>query len=138
MTDPYRVGLEVVASTGAGQDDLRNRVAEIAPDFVRLAIGFTYGEIFARPGLDLRTRLLVAVAMHAASAAPPARLRSQVLAALHLGWSKAELIELLIQTAAHIGIPTALDALAACHDLLVERDPHCQPCEDQESSDGQL
>jgi 4-carboxymuconolactone decarboxylase len=136
MTDPYRVGLDVLARTGAGQDDLRNRAAEVAPDFVRLALGFTYGEILARPGLDLKLRLLIAVAMHATGCASTGQLRSQVAAALHLGWSKAELVEVLIQAAAHAGISVALDALAECHDLLVERDPCCQPCELEPSSDG--
>ena len=119
MTDSYRTGLDLLAKTGAGQDKQRNRAAEVAPDFVRLAVGFSYGEILARPGLDLKSRLLVAVA-------------------IHLGWSKAELIEVLIQGAAHAGIAAALGALAECHDLLVERDPLCQECEDDGSSDGQL
>jgi 4-carboxymuconolactone decarboxylase len=138
MTDPYRVALDVLARTGTGQNDLRNRAAEVAPDFVRLALGFTYGEILARPGLDLKLRLLVAVAIHATSGTSDGQLRSQVAAALHLGWSKAELVEVLIQAAAHAGIPAALDALAQCHDLLVERDPLCQACEAEDSSDGQL
>jgi len=138
VTDPYRTGLDVLAKTGAGQDHLRNRAAEVAPDFVRLAVGFSYGEILARPGLDLKSRLLVAVAMHAATPARPDQLRAQIAAALHLGWSKVELTEVLIQSAAHAGIPVALGALAECHDLLVERDPLCQPCEVEVSSDGQL
>ena len=138
MTDSYRTGLDLLAKTGAGQDNQRNRAAEVAPDFVRLAVGFSYGEILARPGLDLKSRLLVAVAMHAADTGRPDRLRAQIAAALHLGWSKTELIEVLIQGAAHAGIAAALAALAECHDLLVERDPLCQECEDEGSSDGQL
>lgn len=136
LTDPYRVGLNVLAQTGAGQDHRRNRVAEVAPDFARLAIGFAYGEVFSRPGLDLRLREFAAIAACAAMNRSPSQLRDHVAAALHLGWSKAEIIELLIQTAALAGIPAALDALADCHDLLVEMDPDCQSCED-DSSDGQ-
>lgn len=138
MTDPYLIGLDVLAKTGAGQDQLRNRAAEVAPDFVRLAIGFSYGEILARPGLDLKSRLLVAVAMHAANPIRPDQLRAQVAAALHLGWSKAELVEVLVQSATQAGIPSALVALAECHDLLVDCDPLCQPCGAKPSSDGQL
>lgn len=137
MTDPYRVGLDVLAQTGAGQDTRRNRVAEVAPDFVRLAIGFSYGEIFSRPGLDLKFRELAAVAAHAALSNSVPQLRTHVAAALHLGWSKSEIIEVLIQSATHAGMSSALDALADCHDLLVERDPDCQSCEAEVSSDGQ-
>lgn len=137
MTDPYRVGLDVLAQTGALQDDRRNRVAEIAPDFVRLALGFCYGEIHARPGLDLRQREFAAIAAFAATGRSTAQLRTHVAAALHLGWSKSEIVELLIQTASHAGIAAALDALAECHDLLVVRDPLCQTCEEEGSSEGQ-
>jgi 4-carboxymuconolactone decarboxylase len=137
VTDSYRVGLDVLAQTGAMQDDRRNRVAEIAPDFVRLALGFCYGEIFARPGLDLKQRAFAAVAAEAAAGHSPAQLRTHVAAALHLGWSKREIVEVLIQTVSHAGMGAALDALADCHDLLVERDPDCQTCEESGSSDGQ-
>lgn len=128
MTDPYRLGLEVLAQTGAGQDDRRNRVAEVAPDFVRLALGFTYGEILSRPGLDLKLRELAAVSAYAAMGRSTAQLRVHVAAALHLGWSKAEIVEILVQTASHAGITAAIDALADCHDLLVDRNPDCQSC----------
>ena len=128
MTDPYRLGLEVLAQTGAGQDDRRNRVAEVAPDFVRLALGFTYGEILSRPGLDLKLRELAALSAYGEMGRSTAQLRVQVAAALHLGWSKSEIVEILVQTASHAGITAALDALADCHDLLVERNPDCQSC----------
>ena len=137
MTDPYRVGLDILAQTGAAQDKQRNRVAEVAPDFARLAVGFTYGEILARPGLDLKLRELAAITAHATLRSEPVQLRAHVAAGLHLGWTKAEIIEILIQVAAHAGIPASLQALSACHDLLVEADPHCSPCRSEESSGGQ-
>jgi 4-carboxymuconolactone decarboxylase len=129
VTDPYYVALDVLTATGAGQDSERNRAAEVAPDFVKLAMSFIYGEIFARPGLDLKSRTLAAVAAEAASAASAERLRDHVSAALHLGWTKVELIEVIIQTAAYSGVPAALKALSDCHELLVERDPNCPTCD---------
>jgi len=138
VTDPYRLGLEILAQTGAGQDRQRNLVAEVAPEFARIAIGFTYGEIMGRPGLDLKLRQLGAIAATAAIGSDIAPLRAHVVAALHLGWTKAEIIEILIQVAAHAGITAALNALAECHDLLVEIDPQCTSCEAADSSGGQL
>lgn len=129
MTDPYRVGLDVLSQTGSELDERRNRAAEVAPDFMRLALGFTYGEIFARPGLDLKLREFAAVAAFAALGRSPSQLRQHVEAALHVGWTKAEIIEILVQTAAHAGVATAIDAMADCHDLLMERDPSAACCE---------
>src|SRR5262249_52890878 len=36
--------------------------ADVAPDLVRFAIDFAFGEVLSRPGLDLRTRELCTVA----------------------------------------------------------------------------
>ena len=110
LTDPYRVGLDVLAQTGAGQDARRNRVAELAPDFARLAIGFAYGKVFSRPGLDLKLREFAAIAACAAMGRSAAQLRDHVAA--------------------------ALDSLVWCHDLLVDV-TGCQSCEES-SSDGQV
>lgn len=129
MTDPYRTGIDILSRTGSVQDARRNRAAEIAPDFVRSAVSFTYGEIFARPGLDLRMRELAAVAALASLGRSTAELRQHVEAALHLGWTKAEITEVLIQTAAHAGAASAIDAIAECHDLLAEQDPASDCCE---------
>ena len=137
MTDNYRAALDVLVQTGAGQNARRNRAAEVAPDFVRLALGFSYGDILARPGLDLKLRALALVAAHAALPASD-ELHAHVAAALHLGWSKAELIELLVQSAIHAGIPAALRSLADCHDLLVDRNSCHSGCEASVSCDGQL
>ncbi|MGK3969595.1 carboxymuconolactone decarboxylase family protein [Sorangium sp. So ce1667] len=40
--------------------------AGLAPDFGRYVIEYPFGDIYARPGLDMRTRLLTAVAALAA------------------------------------------------------------------------
>jgi len=138
VTDPYRLGLDILAQTGSGQDKHRNRAAEVAPDFVKLAVGFTYGEILSRPGLDLKLRIFASLSACAALGSSPAQLRTHVAAALHLGWSKAEIIEVLIQSAAHAGVAAALEALSDCHDLLVDRDAHCPSCGEKSASDGQL
>jgi len=137
VTDPYRQGLDILAQTGAVQDRRRNLVAEVAPEFARIAIGFTYGDIMGRPGLALNLRQLAAIAATAAIGTDIAELRAHVSAALHLGWTKSEIIEILIQVAAHAGITASMQALAGCHDLLVEMDPQCASC-DADSSGGQL
>jgi len=127
LTDTYRAGIDILSQTGSMQDARRDRAAEVAPDFVRTAVSFTYGEIFARPGLDLKMRELAAVAAFAALGRSAAQLRQHVEAALHLGWTRSEIIETLIQTAAHAGVAMAIDAIADCHDLLIETDP-ASPC----------
>ena len=137
MTDNYRKGLDTLARIGGRPDNARNALAEVSPDFARIAIAFPYGEIFSRPGLDLRTRELLAVVATAALGNAIPQLRSHVAAALQLGWSQTEVIEALMQTAVFAGFPAALNALNECHDLLVIGGDYCAPCQSTVSADGQ-
>lgn len=82
-----------------------------------LAIQYGYGEIWFRPGLDLRQRALVAVAAFTAL-----RLDGQVKkfgqSALNMGLSRTEVIEAVIQTAPLSGFAPALNALGGLSDVL--------------------
>jgi 4-carboxymuconolactone decarboxylase len=45
-----------------------------------------------------------------------------VRAAVSLGVTRGEIIEILMQTAVYAGFPAALNALSDCHDLLTDDD----------------
>lgn len=136
MNERYRRGVEILAHIGAKPEDIANRVAEVAPDFARMAVAVPYGEFFARPGLDLATRELAAVAALAALGNTLPQLRAHVSAALALGWSRDELIEAIMQTAAFAGFPAALNALAGCHDMLATSGGSSQPCQSSGLGEG--
>jgi alkylhydroperoxidase/carboxymuconolactone decarboxylase family protein YurZ len=74
-----------------------------------LAIQYGYGEIWFRPGLDLRQRALVAVA--AFTALKLGQVQKFGESALNMGLSRTEVIEAVIQTAPLSGFAPALNAL---------------------------
>jgi len=114
----YRRGVEILQRlAGDGPEQTANRVAEIAPDFARMTIEFPFGDLYSRGALDLRTREIAAVAVLAALGRI-SQLRIHVRAALHVGCTCEEVVEVLMQTAIYAGFPPALTALAECHDLL--------------------
>ena len=82
-----------------------------------VAIEYGYGEIWFRPGLAQRSRILCSVASFTAL-----RLESQTRkfgqAALNLGVTPAEVIEAVIQTAPFSGFAPALNALAVLSEVL--------------------
>jgi 4-carboxymuconolactone decarboxylase len=119
----YRRGVEIQQRlSGGGPGQIANRVAEIAPDFARMTIEFPLGDLYSRGALDLRVRELAAVAVLAALGRMK-QLRLHVAAALHIGCTCEEVVEMLMQTAIYAGFPPAHDALAECHDLLSEPVP---------------
>jgi 4-carboxymuconolactone decarboxylase len=122
MNDRYRRGIDIAGKLASDKvaHFVESGVAEIAPDFARMVIEFAFGDIYARDGLDLRTRELIAIAALAASGKATPQLRLHVESAKSAQISKAEIIEVLMQTALYAGFPAALNALASCHDLLAD------------------
>jgi 4-carboxymuconolactone decarboxylase len=82
-----------------------------------LAIQYGYGEIWFRPGLEPRSRALVAVAAFTALRMPE-QARRFGQAAMNLGVAPTEVIEAVIQTAPYSGFPPALNVLNALSDVL--------------------
>lgn len=125
MSERYRRGIEIAEQLAAEklEEFTTSRVAELAPDFARMAIEFPLGDLYARDCLDLRSREIVAISSLATLGHAGPQLRIHIRAATQVGVSKAEIIEILMQTAVYAGFPAALNALASCHDLLSEECP---------------
>ena len=82
-----------------------------------LAIQYGYGEIWFRPGLDLRRRALVAVAAFTALKLD-GQVRKFSQSALNMGLGRTEVIEAIIQTAPLTGFAPALNALGGLSEAL--------------------
>lgn len=124
MSERYRRGVDIagILAPGGLEQFLTSRVAEVAPDFARMAVEFPLGDLYSREVLDLRTREIVAIASLAMAGNAQEQLRAHVTAALQLGISREEVVEVLMQCAVYGGFPRALNALADCHNLLTDED----------------
>ena len=86
----------------------------LAPDFERYVLAFLAGEIWARSGLDRRTRSLCTIAALAALGRTNG-LALNLRMALRNGATRAEIIETLLHIAPYAGFPAAWDALVLAH-----------------------
>ena len=91
-------------------DTLRQRFQALSPDFERLVMGTIGGEVWNRPGLDLRTRSLCSIAVLAGLGRVNA-LELNIRMALNNGASKEEIIETFFQVAVYAGFAAAWDGL---------------------------
>src|SRR5436853_5062917 len=100
MSERYRRGIDMAQqlSCGSLEQFLTSKVAEVAPDFARMAIEFPFGDLYSRDGLDLQKREIVAIAA-LASLGYATQLRLHVAASLQLGVTRSEIVEVLMQTA---------------------------------------
>jgi 4-carboxymuconolactone decarboxylase len=81
------------------------------------AIRYGYGELWSRPGLDHRQRMLCALAAFTAMGLE-SQLRKFSKSALNVGLKRDEVIEAVIQTAPYGGFPRALNGLAILSEVL--------------------
>ncbi|WP_293937185.1 carboxymuconolactone decarboxylase family protein [Iodobacter sp.] len=102
-------------------------LADIAPDLGRYIIEFAFGEIYSRPGLSLAQRELATVAMLSAMGNAAPQLKVHLEAALNVGLSREEIIEVLIQTAVYAGFPAALNAVFAAKEVFAQYHPPSRP-----------
>jgi 4-carboxymuconolactone decarboxylase len=86
-------------------------VVDTLGDLGRMIVEFAFGDIYTRPGLSLRDRELVTVAMLAAMGAREPQLDVHLRAARNVGISRDELEEVIIQTVPYAGFPTAINAM---------------------------
>lgn len=90
---------------------------KLAPEFFGMVAQFAFGMFWSRPNLAIRDRSLVTVAQLAALGKTD-ELKGHLLGARNLGISRAELIEVLMQTAIYAGVPAAVSALNAAAEVL--------------------
>mgnify|MGYP003668138099 CR=1 FL=1 len=83
------------------------------------AIRHGYGQLWVRPGLDLRQRMIVAIAGFTVASLHDS-LRKFAVSALNVGLSKEQVAEAAIQTAPWNGLPIALTGLTVIGDALAK------------------
>jgi 4-carboxymuconolactone decarboxylase len=98
------------------------QLRDVLPDIDRYVVDFFYGEIYARPALDLKAREAVSVASLAALGTAGPQLRAHINGALNVGWRREEIVEMLLQVALHAGFPATLNGLAAAREVFAARD----------------
>ncbi|MGH2981976.1 MAG: 4-carboxymuconolactone decarboxylase [Solirubrobacterales bacterium] len=95
------------------------RTSELTADFQDLITRYAWGEIWARPGLDRRTRsaitLTALVALNRLD-----ELEMHLRAARRNGLSDEEIKEVLLQSAIYCGVPAANAAFAVAQQVLEE------------------
>ncbi len=95
------------------------RTTDFTRDFQDLITRYAWGEIWARPGLDRRTRSCITLTALVALGRDE-ELALHVRAALRNGLTRDEITEVLLQAAIYCGVPAANAAFAVAQRVLDE------------------
>ena len=122
-SDRFTSGLAKLKEVdGEAGEHVIDALKDIAPDLARYTIEFPFGDIYQRPGLDLRSREIAAVAALTALGTAQPQLKVHIQGALNVGCTRTEVVEVIIQMTVYAGFPAALNGMFAAKEVFVERD----------------
>ncbi|MFD1933155.1 carboxymuconolactone decarboxylase family protein [Nonomuraea mangrovi] len=105
----------------AGQKVI-DSLADISPELGHQVVAWAFGDIYTRPGLPLRDRQLVTLGALTALGGCEPQLEVHINAALNVGLTPQEIVEVLLHSAVYCGMPRALNATFVAKKVFAERD----------------
>jgi 4-carboxymuconolactone decarboxylase len=108
------LGAEYVEKSLAAADDFSRPMQELSTEYC-------WGYVWGRPGLELRDRSMINIAMISALNRPH-ELKLHVKAAIGNGLSKDEIREVLMQVAVYCGVPAGIDSFRIAREAFAELD----------------
>jgi 4-carboxymuconolactone decarboxylase len=123
MTDRHEEGMRIRREI-LGDEHVDAACAGTTDDtaaFQDLITRYAWGEIWARPGLDRRTRSAVTL-MALIALNREHELAMHIRAALRNGLTREEIGEVLLQSAIYCGVPAANGAFAVFRDVMTEEE----------------
>ncbi|WP_207679913.1 carboxymuconolactone decarboxylase family protein [Desulfonema magnum] len=105
----------------AGAEKVCRSLNDIAPDMERFIVEFAYGDIYSRPGLDLKCRQIATIAALTAMGNAEPQLLFHINAALNVGCSPEEIVEIMYATTVFSGFPAGLNGIAAAKEVFETR-----------------
>lgn len=119
--DRFRDGLAVRRKVLGERyvDDSLAKAGEFMEPIQEYLTEHTWGAVWTRPGLDLKTRSLLNLAMLVALNRPH-ELRIHLRGAIRNGVTQREMQEVFLQCGAYCGAPAALEAFKIAKEVLAE------------------
>lgn len=122
--DRYQQGEQILEATGAPAKALhhwRNIEPHVGPVIDRMLGEFCFGDVWARPELDPRTRRVITITAIAVLGRPTL-LRTHIRAALAQGFTRAEVMEIFVHLIAYAGFPVALSCIEVATEVFASID----------------
>ncbi|WP_445946458.1 carboxymuconolactone decarboxylase family protein [Shewanella sp.] len=98
---------QVIASLGA-----------LDAELPKLIVNYAFADVVGRPGLDLKTREMITIASLITLGNAQPQLALHMKAALNIGVTPAELLEIVIQMAVYAGVPACMNAISTYKSVL--------------------
>lgn len=125
-TDRYQKGLDTLKELTVATDesptghmDIGEGFKGIAPDLRKYVVEFAFGDIYARPGLDNKQRVLTTISALVAQGTP--QIGMHVVTGLNVGLTADEIVGCIMHLIPYVGFPRALNALRVAQEVFKEQ-----------------
>ncbi|RKD23016.1 4-carboxymuconolactone decarboxylase [Ammoniphilus oxalaticus] len=133
--DRYQKGLEKIKELTSADDenptgfmDIGERFADIAPDLTKYVVEFAFGDIYARPGLDNKQKVLTTITALVAQGKP--QIEMHIKTGLSVGLTPNEIVGCIMHLIPYTGFPSVLNALTAAKKVFAEQGVSVTPTEE--------
>ncbi len=121
MNKRYEQGCQTLAKlTGDASHEVIKNLESFSSDFGKMMIEFGFGDIYSRPTFDLKQQELITLTSLITQGAGERQLLFHYKAAIHVGLTKEEIIEIIIHCAAYAGFPKASYAMEVLQTLFTD------------------
>lgn len=94
---------------------------DVSPDLARYIVEYSFGDVYSRSGLDLKSKEIAVVAALTAMGNAEPQLRVHIHGALNVGCNIAEVQEVILQMCSYAGFPRAINAMLALKEVIEQR-----------------
>ena len=101
-------------------ENLEQTFKDISPDLARFVIEYGFSDIFSRPALDFKHREMATIAALTAMGTAPSQLKFHIKAALNIGVSQVDIVEIMLLMSVYAGFPAAINGTLALKEVLNE------------------
>lgn len=109
---------------GEAGEKVIESLKDISPELGIYIIEYAFGDIYAREGLDLKSKEIAVVASLIAMGNAKPQLKVHINGALNTGSSINELKEVILQMSIYSGFPSSINGMNALKEVLAERQIH--------------
>jgi len=125
QSERYKLGWEKLKEIdGEAGEKVINSLKDISPDLGRFIIEYSFGDIYSRETLDLKSKEIAVVAALTAMGNATPQLKVHLNGALNTGSSINEVKEVILQMSVYSGFPSSINAMNALKAVLGERKNH--------------
>ena len=125
-SDRYQKGIDKIQELTQSPDDnptgfmdIGASFKDIAPDLEKYVVEFAFGDIYSRPGLDNKQKVLTTITALVAQGKP--QIEMHIKTGLSVGLTPEEIVGCIIHLIAYVGFPSALNALKVAQKVFKEQ-----------------